>query len=408
MLSNRTRDAVKAKFKTGEKIFNESSGSNIYDTSESALAEVGEGAILTSALRVTPVRTTEDTSFKYPAVDELSKAPLEVGKGQELNICTYRVIHGESTAFVLYCLYRDDQNVLRWPTVKYAGGNAIETALDNMKKVFVEWKPTLTFKGHKRSGDNIYLFIEYDAAEAPLDHNDIASRWWWSLLYEIANFKTVLKFPVHEDVSEFFLRETTFLFLTDDKGSVLEIPEVGYYGSYYRHIAVASVMGHRREGPLASLGPYYYFSAYGRAMRYAIWSASKKPMEVGGRHITVDDEGRFERGGLVRFALFCGNKTVKLGREHDPADIVEGKGARFSPEFLANTAKLRDVHADWAKSYDSVATGTWDIDIGKGISRVFYPQIVLKHYRQQYPLAFYYVNTDQDVSILTADKALIE
>ena len=102
--------------------------------------------------------------------------------------------------------------------------------------------------------------------------------------------------------------------MRDEDDIVYETPSVGYYGSYYKNIAMTSVFGLRREEPTASLGPYYYFGSYERAMRDAIWSSSKKPMKVDGELITIDEEGRYDKGGLVRFALFMGKTNVMMAQ----------------------------------------------------------------------------------------------
>ena len=63
---------------------------------------------------------------------------------------------------------------------------------------------------------------------------------------EIVNHRKMLSFPIRDDVCEFFLENSEFLFLRDENDTLYETPSVGYYGSYYKNIAMTSVFGLRR------------------------------------------------------------------------------------------------------------------------------------------------------------------
>ena len=214
---------------------------------------------------------------------------------------------------------------------------------------------------------------------------------------EIVNHRKMLSFPIRDDVCDFFLENSEFLFLRDEYDILYETPSVGYYGSYYKNIAMTSVFGLRREGPTASFGPYYYFGYYERAMRDAIWSSSGKPMEVDGELITIDEDGRYDKGGLVRFALFMGKTNVMMSRDTDAEDQSKvSQELAHNNVFVEETMKIRDVDANWVSGFNSVRHGKHMVKIDGREPRVLLPQIVVKDYNQQVPLSYYYVNTDQE------------
>ena len=44
------------------------------------------------------------------------------------------------------------------------------------------------------------------------------------------------------------------------------------------------------------------------------------PMTVDGETVTVNESGKYKKGGIVRFAIFPGNTKVFLNRPNDPED----------------------------------------------------------------------------------------
>ena len=308
------------------------------------------------------------------------------------------------TVHVEFCLYRDDDGTLRFPTIP-VGRNTAEDGKAKLTEVYAEWNAKIEYRGFVTFGNEKVLVYEWKGDTSnSLDTGSLISRWWRALSCEIVNHRRMLSFPIRDDVCDFFLENSEFLFLRDDRDVVYETPSVGYHGSHYKNTAVTSVLGLRREGPTASLGPYYYFGSYERAMHHAIRSPSRKPVEVDGKLITVDDEGRYDKGGLVRFALFMGKTKVMMARDTDDADQSEiSIELAESDSFVKKTMKIRDVDATWVTDFNSVRHGKHIINVEGKEDTTFLPQIVVKDYNQQAPLSYYYVSTNQE-----PDGAVIE
>ena len=185
----------------------------------------------------------------------------------------------------------------------------------------------------------------------------------------------MLNFNIHDDVRKFFLKNSNLVLIRDSNNSLYELPIAGYYGGYYKNISMVVVFGRGRESPFASFGPYYYFTSYEGAMNSSIWNPSRKPMEVDGELITNDEEGRYIRGGIVRFALFMGRTMMRRDATME----------RVS-ESLKET--IRDTNTDWVYKYNSIMTHSCHKS-----------QMVVKDYVQQIPLSYYYVNTEQNNEI---------
>ena len=99
---------------------------------------------------------------------------------------------------------------------------------------------------------------------------------------------------------------------------------------------------------------------------------------------------------------------MMLNRDSDPEDdsrisqIEAGKR-----DFVKKTLKMRDSDGKWVYKYNSVLQGKLTIETIDG-ERTLDPQSVIKDYNQQVPLGYYYIDTNQDVTIDTIDQAVIE
>ena len=396
MLSNKTRDAVAQKFKVNKTPYREDD--NIVDLSQPLEDVVSSVSALREEQTKSNYRYRNKDLYRYNADSIIVNATPSLKGVVEVRICLFVVVVGKTTPFIEFYLYRDDDGTLRLPTIP-VGNNTVEDTLTKLTKVYSQWNADIGYRGFVVSGDEKVLVYEWkNNTSDGLDTGTISSRWWRVMSAEIVNHRKMLSFPIRDDVYEFFLENSEFLFLRDEYDVLYETPSVGYYGSYYKNIAMTSVFGLRREGPTASLGPYYYFGSYERAMHDAIWSSSGKPIEVDGKLITIDEDGRYDKGGLVRFALFMGKTNVMMARDSDTEDQSKiSQELADSNAFIEETMKIRDVDANWVSGFNSVRHGKHTVNMEGRKPRVLLPQIVVKDYNQQVPLSYYYVNTDQDL-----------
>jgi len=402
MLNNRTRDAVEKKFKVS-KVFS-NGDDNIEDLSHPLEDIMTSVSTLRDEQHEADYGHRSNGHYVHNADSIIVGAVPSLDGSDDVKMCLFTVVVGQASPFVEFCLYRDDDGTLRFPTIP-AGRNATEKGQVKLTEVYAEWNAEIEYRGFVTFGNEKVLVYEWKGDTSnSLDTGSLISRWWRALSCEIVNHRRMLSFPIRDDVCDFFLENSEFLFLRDDQDVVYETPSVGYHGSHYKNTAVTSVLGLRREGPTASLGPYYYFGSYERAMHHAIRSPSREPVEVDGKLITLDEEGRYDKGGIVRFALFMGKTKVMMARDTDDADQSEiSIELAESDSFVKETMKIRDVDATWVTEFNSVRHGKHIINVEGKEDATFLPQIVVKDYNQQAPLSYYYVSTDQE-----PDGAVIE
>lgn len=333
---------------------------------------------------------------------------------KNIHVCMYKVNTQNMYPFIMFLLYKYENNLLNFFNLtNYANTIIDQTIITDIVKqftaVFEDWQTDIEYKGFIEDNDELMLILKYknDLYDSITKCN-YQEKWWWLLPSEIINYKHVLHLDINIFATKFILEHNKLIFLYDPQGNVYETPEVGYYGNYYKKIAAVASLGLNRQGIYSSFGPYYYFSTYRHAMRNAIWNVSFKPLDIGGTAITIDEKGRYEKGGIVKFALFVGKTKMLMGRDldnEDQSDISQELAKKNA--FVKAMLKLRDSDSTWTKEYNSVRIGSHHIELKDSSVINTDPMIALKEYEQHVPLEYYYVDTSQRVETGQEDKAVI-
>jgi hypothetical protein len=346
--------------------------------------------------------------YDYPIKNELDSdlSQLQLSKNDRINICCFTVATNGLKPYLKYLLYKYPQSsnnfsdLLVFPFFIYEENQDIqkistEMVLDYLDNIAGE--ESLQFVGYKKTKDGVNLFIELNShiyqSLNEIRFQSRSTNLWFVLIKEIIDNKNVINFPIHHSVTNFFLHNKPFLFLLDKNGVPYTLPLVAYHGNYYKVISFVSVFGLKRSSVFSSLGPYYYFGTYEKALRYAVWTHTREPMIVDGKTITINNTGKYDKGGIVRFAIFPGNAKVFLNRPNDPEDSSELSQSNNKDDWISLNSRLRDADGVWAETFNSVYQGVMILANGKKNQRG--PHWVLRDYAQQTPLTYHYVDTSK-------------
>jgi hypothetical protein len=338
-------------------------------------------------------------------VDTLNK-DIPNKKYKNIRVCVYKVITDEMYPFIMFLLYKYENNILNFIKIEdfhNTNQDIITDILSKFRNIFSELPDvSIEYKGYiENNEDNeekdLMVILKYNTSiKQQLQQVTYDSKWWWLLSSEIVNYKKVLNFDIDSFSTKFLLENNKLMFLYDDEGNIYETPEVGYYGNYYKKIASVASLGLSRQSIYSSFGPYYYFSTYTHAMRNAIWNPSYKPMKVLDEYITIGERGRYTKGGIVKFALFVGKTKMLMGRSFDKPDESHiSQELALKNDFIKQMAKLRDTDGRWTEEYNSIRIGSHSIKLKDNPIIYTDPMIALKEYEQQVPLEYYYVDTEQ-------------
>jgi len=334
------------------------------------------------------------TDYTYMGEESLDASMPEPGLAR---LISYRVI---TTA------------VLPFLTFDMTAGET-EVSLPIVDTTSSSWKPAgSVYQGYYTFGGDTYVFVELKGTHT-VELYTVKDARISCTVDDICNTGMVYNMSIDRQARTFFLQNDQFIRLSNPDGELIDTPATGYFGSYWKRIAVTAALGPFVMTPYASLGPYYYFSGFDRAMRFAVGDWSKG--EVGKSRslaLTRDDTGIFTKGGIVKFALFLGRSKVLLNRPSDPDDDSEFTTdyAKRS-EFVRATMKIRDNDGTWTKEYDSALTTAYPgfdkLDAVQDLD----PQIVLRSYSQQAPVSYVYIDTSgveptgEEWNAYTYDKA---
>jgi hypothetical protein len=321
----------------------------------------------------------------YPTDKMLNR---EMPEHKECRICVYRiVVKPSSPPFLEYLLYNEQRtNTLRFPMVgnphefyeKYIGPNAAKH-----------------YRGNCEHDGVLHVFYHYQTPPAIIEnpYKQKADEWWWCLMDEICNWRKVVTIDVDQSVVGLFYAKPELIYLYDTKFNRIEVPVVGFHGSYYKLLEFIYTFGVKESDIVSMYGPSYYFTMFSRAVKYAGWYFEGNKDLIRGQIVT-DGENKYDKGGVVRVALFMKNTRVLLNHPMDPIDDSEYTRQMLSNidtrERMEQKLRLVDYDARWTNDYDSVYAGRVLMDNGNVLFD--YPEIVAKTNSQQIPRSIHIID----------------
>jgi hypothetical protein len=392
MLSNNTRNKIKSHFGNLKKDVSQQIIK--YDEDFTQEAEADEtNEYLESTTSEKYDNYDKNEHYRYIGDEYLDLNDISV-KGR-ISIIIYGVNTQILKPFLLF-LFEKKNNSVMLPSLDISELTKISALHSTLKESFKKYVKNMDYQGFFNNDGEVFLFYKMNINLT--DGPKLASfteTYFYVSIHEIINVKTVYQTNVDEHTSNFFIKNEKFCYLEDEDFNLIETPMTGYTGSYYKKIAIIAGLGPIRGTPFSSMGPYFYFSTFKRAMRYGVLTYDGKPKEVSGVKITLDDTPIYEKGGIVKFVLFLGNEKVFLNRDNDPDDESDiSKSIAEKSAIVKSTIKNRDNDSKWVNNYDSTIITFKQIEF-KGKTRDLEPQYTIKDTHQLMPISYYYLDTNE-------------
>ncbi|NCA21326.1 MAG: hypothetical protein EBS86_09345 [Crocinitomicaceae bacterium] len=341
-----------------------------------------------------PPVNSNTTEYYYPAIDKLNHNTDELDDSGIFFICEYSINSDGLLPFLQFDLIRTVTRELSFLCFPYKNKEC--TSLMSLSN----------FKGfiRERENKNVYLFFE-------TDNNKPANKKKERVLAEeIINKQSVFDYAINAIVYDFFVNKyNEFLFLTDARGKLYEPPCVVYYGDEKNGGDFAAAFGVSPSSRDALVGPYYYFTDYENAVKNSRRHPSKQSVHKYSKRISDDSGVYYDKGRVLRFALFLGNTKIVMNHPDDPTDESETKKQllneaaqdlkmmmsenqnqqnqqnqqkRGNYNQLKQTMRVSDHDGHWTNEYDSLFVNDYLIlDDGKELNEG--PYWVVKEYKQQ-------------------------
>lgn len=351
----------------------------------------------------------EPNYYNYKALDSLDTNIddyLRENMVSNIEICSFEIENSGKDPFIKYLFEKNlliDRMVFPSESLDYKDLSSEGLIMFTKIKLFSllglvdynDYNSKIIFKGFYVLNDSIKIF--YDLTECKLNLNDIyiSSPLWFCLIDEIINHKHIFNCPFDEDVTSFFENNHEFCFLRDKSNIVYEIPSLVYTGNVGSMLHFIHVFGVSCKDKNSILGPYYYFTDFKNAVREGCWNSENKPEIKNGKLITDNEYGRYNTGGVIRFALFLGKIKTITNLQHDENDMSLIKKERLNDTTLNQnmemlTMRISDHDGKWSEKYESVFIGDIELDNGEHLKNT--PIYVVKNYNQQIPLSYHYIN----------------
>jgi len=350
----------------------------------------------------------EPNYYNYDALKYLDKNIdyyLNNTRPNKINICGFTVVNDSQSPFLKFLLVKNcSDEILIFPTMPvFKDVNSLTIASYSEMYLFnllllennETYLENLEYNGCYIYENEVYIF--YDLTNCALQVEDIyrENNIWFSLIDEIVNVRHVCNLLIDRNVSIFFNNNEQYCFLTDKQNQKYTIPIIGYVGKNENMLNFTYIFGVSTKDKSAILGPYYYFTDYQNAIKQGGWSEYGSPETRYGVLLTDNDNGRYIKGGIVRFALFLDKIKIINNYPNDDIDISSTKYERLNDESIDSnydrlTMRISDHDGTWTNEYDSVYLGKVELDNGTFIKDI--PIIVVKKYTQQYPLSYHYIN----------------
>jgi len=296
-----------------------------------------------------------------------------------ISFCIYRIITCKNRSkpphpFLQYLLYKYPQtekgvsDLMVFPFIKYKSGAIKTIAKSTTKKLTNQ---DLTIKGFIENGEQLFLFFDLQEKESipiqTVNYKNRDKQLWWAMIDEICNSREVINFPIHHSVYKIFYYNPALIYLMN-KEKRLPIPKVGYYGNYYKFIPIIAAIGSQNSirGQLSN-SDLFYFSTFRKAVRYATWSPLYKERIAYNKKVT-DIDGKYNEGGVVRFALFIEKILVPKDNSYE------------------KLGKLLSKSSEWKERYDTLYFGSIDYD---STDLTINPEYILTHPEQYISLSYH-------------------
>jgi hypothetical protein len=262
---------------------------------------------------------------------------------------------------------------------------------------FESFMNLVVLKGFYVYENNVHVFVDLTKLEINTNIVNRNSLYWFTLLDEIVNKQSICNIPISEEVVDFYTNNNEFIYFKNYKDELIEVPCVVYTGSHDKTLHFKFTFGNNATDNNGILSSGFYFTNYIHAFRQGGWSLDYKPEFKYGEKITEDDNGKYTKGGIIRYALFLGKNLVKQNLPNDIIDESDIKKAKLQDAQNNNdyhyekmTLRISDHDGLWKQNYDSVYLGKIELDNGEIFKNANI--YVIKDYYNHTPLSYHYIN----------------
>lgn len=308
-------------------------------------------------------KSTEN-NYLYDILPLLNNDLSTIQNNNNIQLCLYNINNNSLTPFLEFYLIKNlFLNSLEFPSL-YTKDVVMDIELF-LEKCFSK-KEKYVIHGYKKHDNNTYVFIYIYSSEHLLVNNQTC---YLALVDEIINLKHIDNIKIDDNITDFFLNNTDFLYIRDTNYKIYEVPIVAYQGIEERLMMFTFMFGLSKSDFTNLMGPYFYFTNY--------------------QNVLLNFNNKKIKYGVIRYALFLGAMKIPmnfLDDEEDSSSIKKELLTRSNNKKALLTMRISDHDGKWTNMFDSVYIGRTQLDDGSLLEDT--PTWVIKNYNQQYSLSY--------------------
>ncbi len=152
---------------------------------------------------------------------DTKKSNIDYTKKRDIFICMYSVMEHDEKPYVCY-LTHVNSVVLKGKNKKIATFPHVfgNQSVSETKKEIDKLTTSMIYHKNKYVGstlynENYYLFFEVYGLETPLS-DDKDNNLYWTSMHELVNIQHILGVPIHNTVSNLFLKHNGFIYFSEN------------------------------------------------------------------------------------------------------------------------------------------------------------------------------------------------
>jgi len=323
-------------------------------------------------------------TVNYRGLDILTNKEPTIKRGEVMTICLYSISRDSyDNPFLEFLLHREDGK-LGLPEILHSYNTPSNDCMGVLKKMFNTDK-SIEYRGY--ISDNI-LFFETVSVYNFATFKSKLDQLWFVTVEEIINHGKSLHYDIDNSLRQLFLKNSELLYLVDKQNNNLETPLVVYYGKSINKVTAISVIGADKGNYKSSLGPFYYLGSYKRGIRYGCWSSDYKETFINGIPIT-DKNGKYKKGGLVKFVFFTGTINMSIMRKGEKKSGFDKIKLGVENNSYSGFDTYTQKNRLWLDNFDTII-----LDKTTNIDEV---QYVVRSSKTIIPIAYYSIDTSNVV-----------
>jgi hypothetical protein len=301
--------------------------------------------------------TTKHT-YKYKATEGLNLKINNTNTYDKVVVCAYKIANDGLFPFVQYLLYKENKiNTLNFPTFNYISPeHSINYSTILLNKFLFKYNSdsnnyfsNCLYNGSTEYLNNLYLF--FDITNCKVNIYDVYSdnKIWFAIMDEIMNHKKLCNFQINSNIYDFFVNNSSFIFIQNAHNQNYELPVIAYVNSKKEKVIFTYTFGVIKTK--TNIGDNYVFTNYDNA---------SQNMGVDAYNLTHEPNKTDVTFGIIRFALF------------------------LKVSYIPLTSSMVGFN-NWEDQYDSISICNLQIE-----NKTFSSVIIIKDYEQQTPLSYHY------------------